>query len=453
MLFAIASALLLTFIGQFLYGALEKQIAHKTQDHLNGMAELVIYMMDQLPSFEALGANPQLIAHLLVGHDDLKLWVYDKEGRTLFSSSVPEIPKALWADLTPPHPHPSQARMWQEPGGKTHRYVIAGFRSDKPGLGPAVIVLAVDVSDESAVLKSFEASVFGAIAGGSLLAAAIGFLISRRGMQPVVRIAESAHRITATQLNERLDVQDAPRELSTLVESFNTMLSRFEESFRRLSDFSADLAHELRTPLTSLLGRTQVVLSHQRGADEYRQALEASVEEIEQLSALVSDMLFLAHADHAEAALEYEQVDLRAEAEHLVEFFGTASEERGIALTVQGAAEIKADRNKIRRALANLLSNAIRHSPDGQPVEVIIERQGTTAVSVSVVDHGPGISPEHQARIFDRFYRADPSRTRKSGGSGLGLAIVRSIVTLHGGDVRVNSAPGKTVFELTLPTT
>lgn len=451
MLFAVASALLLTAMCQYLYGALERQMGDQTQDHLNGMAELVIYMMDQLPSFDALGADPRLVAHLLVGHDDLKLWIYESEGRTLFSSSKPEIPRALWADMTPPYRHPSQTRLWHEAGQKAHRFTVAGFGTDKPGLGAAVIVLARDVSAETAVLKSFEASVFGAIAGGSLLAAAIGFLIARRSMQPIVRIAEAAHRITASQLDERLDAKGAPQELSTLVESFNTMLSRLEDSFRRLSDFSADLAHELRTPLTSLLGRTQVVLSHTRSAHEYREALESSVEDIEQLSALVSDMLFLAQADHAAAALEFEQVDLRAEAERLIEFFGIVSEDRGIVLTVRGGAEIRADRNKIQRALANLLSNAIRHSPDGEPADILIEHKDAAAVTVSVIDRGPGIPPEHQARIFDRFYRVDPSRTRKSGGTGLGLAIVRSIAALHGGDVRVSSKPGKTVFELVLP--
>lgn len=450
-LFALASAILIIAIGLFLYSVLEKQIAARNQDTLNGMVELVIYMLDEIPSFDALSANPQLVAHLLVGHDDLKLWIYDSEGRKLFSSATPELPRTLWDDMTPPYRHPSEGRLWREPGQKPHRFTIAGFHSDKPGLGDAVIVLALDVSDEAAVLKSFEKSVFGAIAAGSLLAVAMGFLISRRGMRPIVRIAESARQITASQLKERLDARGAPQELAALVESFNTMLARLEDSFRRLSDFSADLAHELRTPLTSLLGRTQVVLSHKRSADEYREALEAGVEEIEQLSALVSDMLFLAQAENAESALSYESVDLRAEAERLIEFFGTASEERGIALSVHGEADVQADRHKIRRALANLLSNAIRHSPDGQPVDVLIERKGAAEVTVAVVDRGPGIAPEHQARIFDRFYRADPSRARKSGGSGLGLAIVRSIVALHGGEVRMKSEPGKTVFALTLP--
>lgn len=452
MLFAVASALLLSAIGQYLYGALEKEVAAQHQDHLNGMAELVIYSMDQLPSYDAVARDPRLVAHLLVGHGDMKLWIYDNAGRTIFSSAEPQIPHDVWANVRAPYRHPAPARLWLGPPNKPHRFTVAAYESDKSTMAPATIVLALDISDEHAVLQSFKVSVFGALAGGSILAAVIGFLIARRGLQPVVRIAESAHRITASQLNERLDTKGTPHELAALVDSFNTMLSRLEDSFRRLSDFSADLAHELRTPLTNLLGRTQVMLSQRRSTDEYREALESNVEDIEQLSSLVSDMLFLAQADHAEAALDFETVDLRMEAERLIEFFSTASEERGIALTVQGTGEIRADRHKVRRALSNLLSNAIRHSPDGEPVDILIEQNKAHTVIVSVIDRGPGIPPEHQARIFDRFYRADPSRARKSGGAGLGLAIVRSIAALHGGDVGVSSRPGRTSFELMLPT-
>jgi two-component system heavy metal sensor histidine kinase CusS len=382
----------------------------------------------------------------------LKLWIYDSDGRTLFSSSQPEIQYEIWAEMAAPYRHPSPARLWHDAQSRAHRFIVAAYESGTAPARPATLVLALDVSDESAVLRSFAASVFGAVVGGSLLATLIGLLIARRSLQPVVRIAESARRITVSQLDERLDAKGTPTELAMLVDSFNTTLSRLEESFRRLSDFSADLAHELRTPLSNLLGRTQVVLSQRRTSDEYREALEASVEDIQQLSALVSDMLFLAQADHAEAALAYERIDLHSEAEHVVDFFAAAAEERGISVTVQGAAEIHADRQKIRRAMANLLSNAIRHSPDGEPVEVTIAAQRAD-VSLAVRNRGPGIAAEHQSRVFDRFYRVDASRTRKSGGTGLGLAIVRSIARLHGGDVTVTGEPERhTTFTLVLPT-
>jgi two-component system heavy metal sensor histidine kinase CusS len=342
------------------------------------------------------------------------------------------------------------ARWWRDDKA-AHRVVVAAYEGDRAAPRRATIVLALDVSHEAAVLGSFRATIFGAIAGASVIAAVFGFLIARRALRPVVRIANTASHITAQHLRERLDPAGAPHELSTLVTAFNTMLARLQESFGRLSEFSADLAHELRRPLTNLLARIQVVLSHSRSAEEYREALEASVEDVEQLSALVTDMLFLAQADNAQAALGRERVDLRIEGEALAEYFGTVAEERGICIKVEGCGAVEGDRQKLRRVLANLLSNAIRHSPDNESIVVAINSTAAGMVTLAVTDHGPGIPAKHQPRIFDRFYRADASRARHSGGTGLGLAIARSIVQLHGGDIRVTSEPGDTTFEVTLP--
>jgi two-component system heavy metal sensor histidine kinase CusS len=193
------------------------------------------------------------------------------------------------------------------------------------------------------------------------------------------------------------------------------------------------------------------VLSRRRSADEYREALELSVGELERLAALASYMLFLAQSEHAPVVLARSDVDLRDEVDRLIEFFGMAAEERGIALEAHGRATVSADRAMLRQALSNLLSNAIRHSPDGERVDVVLER-GEGTVTASVVDRGPGLSPADASHIFDRFYRTEPSRARHSGGAGLGLAITRSIMKMHGGDVSVKSEPGKsTVFALSIP--
>jgi two-component system, OmpR family, heavy metal sensor histidine kinase CusS len=181
--------------------------------------------------------------------------------------------------------------------------------------------------------------------------------------------------------------------------------------------------------------------------------MEVSVGELERLSAIVSDMLFLAQADYAPTALIRETLDLIHEVDTLVEFLGMAAEERGIAFNVTGRASVYADHAMLGRALSNIISNAIRHSPDGGQIDVRIEHK-QAAVSVLVSDWGAGIAPEHLDRIFDRFYRADPSRARSSGGTGLGLAITRSIMRMHGGDVTVTSGPGQpTVFTLSIPDT
>jgi two-component system heavy metal sensor histidine kinase CusS len=339
--------------------------------------------------------------------------------------------------------------VWQPEPRKAYRVGVAPFRSRD--LGDGTIVLALDVSDTAQLVRSFKLNLFVASPVALLVAALIGLVIARRGLRPVVQLSRAAREITANNLNTRLEIKDAPRELQGLVESFNTMLERLEDSFERLGDFSVDLAHELRTPLASVLGRNQALLLQKRTADEYREAIECNIETMERLSALVSDMLFLARAERAPSALSYERVDLREEVERLIEFLGVIAEERGVALTVRGDATAMADRGMLRRAISNLLTNAIRHSPDGDRIEIVLENSARS-VCVSVVDHGPGLTREQSRRVFDRFYRADPSRARDSGGTGLGLAIARTIMRMHAGDVTVLSEPGKsTAFTLRLP--
>jgi two-component system, OmpR family, heavy metal sensor histidine kinase CusS len=450
-LFALASALLFSAVGIYLHAALATELAARNEEHLRSMTKLVRHVLEDIPSLQQLANDPRLVTHLLVGHADLQLTVYAADRRSLFSSSVAPLPDEIWAHVSEPKAQAITFGVWRADLQSAYRLAAARLATDKPGLEGATIVLALDASQEIRVLRAFRRNLVGSMGAALFIAAALGYFIASRGLRPIVRIAQSARLITASQLQERLATKGVPDELAALVESFNTMLARLEDAFRRLSDFSADLAHELRTPLTNVLGKSEVVLSRARKVDEYREALESNVDEMTHLSRLVSDMLFLAQADRAEAALDYEDVDLRGEIDRLAEFFSIACEARCVTVSVEGAAHVRADRMMMRRAIGNLLSNAIRHSPDGERVAIEIEMRGATAF-VSVADRGPGIAPEHQSRVFDRFYRADPSRARDSGGSGLGLAIVRSIAKLHGGDVFVRSAPGKgTVFTLALP--
>lgn len=453
MWFALGSVLVIATIGFYLHSALDRTLNARQTLQLTSMAILVQNMMADVPSLERLVEQPDIIGHVLVGHFYMDLWLYGEDGRMLFASSPSVIPEEEWKSIVPPAPAVAviASTLWKPAPRKTYRLAATRFSSKGDGIGQGFIVLALDVSETTQLLRAFEVSIFVALPAGLLIAMVIGLLIARRGLRPILRVSETARHITASHLYERIELKGIPRELQGLVDSFNTMLDRLENSFRRLSEFSADLAHELRTPLTSLLGRSQAALLRQRSADEYREVLESNVEAIKWMSALVSDMLFLARADYARGALAYEKVDLREEADRLIEFFGIACEEREIGLKAHGRAMAFVDRAMLRQALSNLLSNAIRHSPDGGRIDVVLDRD-ERAVTVSVIDSGPGIAPEHVSRIFDRFYRADPSRSRDSGGTGLGLAIARSIMRMHGGDVSVKSEPGKsTAFTLTIP--
>jgi two-component system heavy metal sensor histidine kinase CusS len=197
--------------------------------------------------------------------------------------------------------------------------------------------------------------------------------------------------------------------------------------------------------------QTQVALSRSRTADEYREVLYSNLEEFDRLARTITDMLFLAKADNGLLVPHREPVDLAAEVRELFDFYEALVEERGIRLELTGGGRVNGDRLMIRRAISNLLSNAIRHTARGEAVRVRIDGAGAEGVRLAVENPGIGIDPEHLPRIFERFYRVDPARQRSTEGAGLGLAITNSIVAAHQGTLRASSANGITRFEMSLP--
>jgi two-component system heavy metal sensor histidine kinase CusS len=228
------------------------------------------------------------------------------------------------------------------------------------------------------------------------------------------------------------------------------MLERLEGSFRRLADFSSDIAHELRTPISNLMTQTQVVLSQPRSAEEYREILHSNLEEYERLARTIGDMLFLAKADNRLVVPRREAVDLAEEVKRLFEFYDAMASEAGVSLNLEGKGSVDGDRLMLQRAVSNLLANAILHTPKGGNVPVRIER-GQDAVILTVENPSPEILPEQLDRLFDRFYRLDPSRRKDTGeGAGLGLAITKSIIEAHGGRVEAGWSKGQIRFRLWL---
>jgi len=267
------------------------------------------------------------------------------------------------------------------------------------------------------------------------------------------QMAHLAGRITAERLHERLPEDRVPPELREMAAAFNAMLDRLHESFRRLSDFSADLAHEMRTPVSNLMTQTQVTLSQARTPEDYQEILASNLEEYERLARMISDMLFLAKADNGLIVPTREAVDLAAEVAGLFEFYEALAEECGVHLEASGIAHVPGDRLMLRRAISNLLSNAIRHTAPGGIIRVFLSgpRDGERGCVLAVENPCRQLSPEQLARLFDRFYRADPARRGSGEGAGLGLAITRSIAQAHGGDVAAISSPSGCRFELRLP--
>ncbi|MFZ1574429.1 MAG: heavy metal sensor histidine kinase, partial [Chromatiaceae bacterium] len=253
--------------------------------------------------------------------------------------------------------------------------------------------------------------------------------------------------LEASGLGARLPETRVPAEIQALVVAFNAMLARLEDSFRRLSEFSSDIAHELRTPVGNLMIQTQVALSSARDIEKYREILYSNLEEYERMAKMIGDMLFLAQADNGLLKPGTAVVDLAAEVRDLFDCFDAWAEERGVALTLDGAAAVPGDRLMLRRALNNLLANAIHHTPADQGVRVRLETDAEVT-RVMVENPGPAIPAEHLPRLFDRFYRVDPARRRQGEGAGLGLAIVKSICEAHGGTIGVKSDDQVTSFML-----
>ncbi len=313
------------------------------------------------------------------------------------------------------------------------------------------VLLTRDRADDQALLSAYLRSTLFVL---PLLLVLIGlgaWWLVQRGLAPLKQFSHVAAKVTTQDLTHRLAVDNLPKELAELAQAFNVMLDRLDAGVQQLSQFSDDLAHELRAPLTNLMGKAQVTLSRPRAPEAYKAALESSVEELERLARIVYDMLFLAQVSHPSARASFTTVSLAQEAERVMELFAFSAEEKHLSLSLSGNAQVQGDRLMIQRALSNLLSNAIRHSPEGGYVPLSVEA-GADSICVLVSNAGAGIEAHHLPHVFERFYRADSSRARTEGGTGLGLAIVQSIMTLHQGQADVHSQPsGFTQFRLVFP--
>jgi two-component system heavy metal sensor histidine kinase CusS len=311
---------------------------------------------------------------------------------------------------------------------------------------------ALNVSADEDLLARYRFDIGGVLLVGLLVAATWAVIITRRGLQPLANITRATERIGAQQLQERIRTGAWPGELVSLAAAFDQMLDRLQDSFERLSQFSADLAHELRSPINNLMGEAQVALSQERSAPEYARVLHSALEELGRLARMIDSMLFLAQADQARAAPSLAPLDAGVELRKVAEFYQPLADEQGVELVCTGGCDILADPSLLRRALSNLLSNALRYTQRGGRVTLHAAAILPDECSVSVIDTGTGIAPEHLPRIADRFYRVDPSRANSQAGSGLGLAIVKSIMELHGGQLRIDSVVGKgTIATLVFP--
>ena len=311
------------------------------------------------------------------------------------------------------------------------------------------IQAAQDRSADDEFMKHFAALLAAVIALGLAASMVIARTVTRRGLRPLGEMTHALQRVGPKQLHERVTALGWPRELQPLAIAFDDMLERLETSFARLTQFSADLAHELRTPIANIRGEAEVALTRSRTLEEYRAVIESTVAECQHLTHIVDNLLFLARSEAAEGVLQRTTFDGRAAIEKIAAFYEPVAEEQKLTIGCSGETKFLADEMLFGRAVSNLLENALRHTSAGGRILISIANRGAQS-EIAVKDTGSGIGAEHLPRVFDRFYRADPSRS--SEGLGLGLALVKSITDLHGGSATIESQVGRgTTVTLTFP--
>jgi two-component system, OmpR family, heavy metal sensor histidine kinase CusS len=339
--------------------------------------------------------------------------------------------------------------------GRAFRITSAAAAVGSPATRYDTIQIAVDFSQKELLLARYRFWFWTILTATLFIFPLAGYSIAREGIRPIEEMATTARHITSSNLRERIQAEGYPFELAALAATFNEMLDRLEESFERISRFSADIAHDLRTPVNNIRGEAEVALARARSISEYRDVLGSCLEEAVRLSELISDLLFLARAESPLAHLHRESVNVGELLNGVREYYEASAAESGVLLTASlGEQPVIAelDRKLVQRAVGNLVSNAMAHTPAGGSV-VLGAKAEPAAIHIEVCDTGVGIPAEALPRVFDRFYRVDGSRSKASGGTGLGLAIVQSIVVLHGGKAEISSELGRgTRVTLRMPT-
>lgn len=435
-LYALIACIAVGGLGSYLYISARTALEIRADTGLIARMRHFRHLMRDLYNFEQMRERPALFETMLGSEQDVLM--FNRPGEAPFIHNNPDRmtpppmqPQPLGATLTPAALHTGM-----RDDGIRVRWVSALAQVGDHGQ-TVQITAAYVMTQEAAILSAYFRQMILVVVVTGLLTILFGFIVIRRGLRPLALIAQRAASITPTNLSVRLREEEVPQELQRLAGAFNTMLDRLNEGYVRLSQFSADLAHEIRTPIGILMGQTQVALSRERSTDEYKTTLASNLEELNLLGNMVGDILFLAHADHDGLAIECITLNIRDELNRLIDYFECIAEERGIRFNIEAGGELYANRDMWRRAVCNLILNAIRYA---QPDTLVQLRGWNTAghAVIAIENSIDPLPPEQVVHFFDRFYRGDQSRSKFSESNGLGLAIVRAIMHLHGGSAEAS---------------
>jgi two-component system heavy metal sensor histidine kinase CusS len=458
-LFAFFALLVFGICGAALLFFLDQSLQHERQHVQRTKLEVVMQMVARTRAKGRVSDQWHSIEEHLntLHHSDRSTyyWVFCQEvqGRSCSTANPAMLAVAQTA---------AQTGRWQPldfdvagvqpmgPESGEHLEVLGHAVKGLPPGDQVLVLVGSDGARARVTLHEFAWLVAAMVVCGGLATALLGWALARWALRPLRQLSDAARTLGPDRLTQRLELPPKPTELFPLVQSFNEALDRMEAAFRQLETFNANVAHELRSPLATLIGATQVALLHPRSAEALQEVLTDNLEDLERLAAVVRDMLFLARADHGERADTTELLDVRVLSEETADFFESLLAESSTQLDIRGNASLQGNTGLLKRALSNLLMNAMQYAQPGTPIQITMGIEHGQC-ELAVVNQGPPIDEATRAHMFDRFYRADGVRTRGSGHVGLGLAIVRAVAQMHGGTVFASSEQGVNRIGMRLP--
>ncbi len=439
-LFSFSTILILMIMGLVIHQLVMRHFEMQDRTQLEGKIQLVENLLEQ--NYHNSSELNVYLKDALVGHHDLIVQIERPTGQIIFSSS----PTVIKSKTLIKSKH-GQWLEWKVQNKIYHGLVYKKSFNQNSTIPSAQILVGIDTSEHIHFLNDFRRQLLSIGVIGTICLMLLGWFAAWRGLRPVQNMAKVAEGISAQHLSERLDINKTPTELKSLTIAFNDMLDRLETAVGKLSDFSSDLAHEIRTPINNLMTQTQVCLSRSRDITTYQEILFSNLEEFERLARMVSDMLFLAKAEHGLHVANLQEVNLFKEISALFDFYDAIAAEKGMSLEQTGQGYVEGDPSMLRRAFSNLLSNAIKYGKSDSVIKIKCQ-QNNDRTELTIENESSPLSQEQLTRLFDRFYRTDASRQRVEEGTGLGLAITKSILDVHGATIQANYDDGHIIFKI-----
>ncbi|RKS85288.1 heavy metal sensor signal transduction histidine kinase [Orbus hercynius] len=443
LMFSLSSMLVLLLLGFVVVYAVNQHFIAQDRMVLNAQSGHLVHALGDVANMDELHQQMQSLSHNMTGEHGSVVLLLNNHQPLYDSQSDFALEKALMniSQVS------KKTLITLYEGDYHYRVLIQPV--DMPIAPNGVLIIALNIEHHESFLTSFHYSMWLIIAIAALIMGIGACLAANHGLRPLHTLVAQSENITVDNLDTRLPMVNTYSEINQLTLTFNAMLDRLNQAFNRLSGFSSDLAHELRTPLTTIKMQYQVILSRARSVEEYQQALVESAEELDHLIRMVTDLLFIAKSENGLMSPQMQTFAIADEISSLFDFYGYIAQEKAVTLHQEGEAQITADRTLLRRALSNLIANAIHYGYANSAVNIRVAQQGEQ-VHIVVQNQGETIDPKHLPHIFERFYRVDTARTHFSDGVGLGLAITAAIIAAHQGTITASSQHHVTCFTIIL---